>query len=85
MPVVNAHLNDLPLRFLFAKTNFLRCIGYLLKLHERPFKARFIANSSSYITIELSKLLTSCLTAIISCHKILRQCMKLQIKNGVGQ
>ena len=31
--VVNAHLNDLPVKFLFvsmkAKTNFLRCIGYL--------------------------------------------------------
>ena len=33
MSVVNAHLNDLPESFLFvsmkAKTNFLRCIGYL--------------------------------------------------------
>ena len=38
---------------------------YMLpKLHKRPFKARFIANSSSCTTTELSKLLTSCLTAI---------------------
>ena len=33
MAVVNVHLNDLLLSFLFvsmkAKTNFLRCIGYL--------------------------------------------------------
>ena len=43
---------------------------WLPKLHKRPYKARFIANSSSYTTTELSKLLTSCLTAIKS-HKIL--------------
>ena len=36
----------------------------LLKLHKRSHKARFIANSSSCTTTELSKLLTSCLTAI---------------------
>ena len=33
------------------------------KLHKSPYKARFIANSSSCTTTELSKLLTSCLTA----------------------
>ena len=32
--------------------------------HKRPYKARFIANSSSCTTTELSKLLTFCLTAI---------------------
>ena len=37
---------------------------WLPKLHKRPYKARFIANSSSCTTTELSKLLTSCLTAI---------------------
>ena len=38
---------------------------YLLpKLHKKPYKARFIANSSSCTTTELSKLLTSCLTTI---------------------
>ena len=46
------------------KTNikFLRCTGYLnsIKIH----KARCIANSSSCTTTELSKLLTSCLTAV---------------------
>ena len=34
------------------------------KLHKRPYKLRFIANSSSCTTTELSILLTSCLTAI---------------------
>ena len=32
---------------------------WLPKLHKKPYKARFIANSSSCTTIELSKLLTS--------------------------
>ena len=41
---------------------------WLPKLHKRPYKARFIANSrsSSCTTTELSKLLTSCLTAVKS-------------------
>ena len=34
------------------------------KLHKKPYKARFIANSSSCTTTELSKLLTSYLTAV---------------------
>ena len=37
---------------------------WLPKLHKRPYKARFIANSSSCTTTELSKLLTSSLTAV---------------------
>ena len=32
---------------------------WLPKLHNKPYKARFIANSSSCTTTELSKLLTS--------------------------
>ena len=42
----------------------LSTIYWLHKLHKRPYKARFIANSSSCSTTELSKVLTSCLTAI---------------------
>ena len=37
---------------------------WLPKLHKKPYKARFIANSSSCTTTELSKLLTLCLTAV---------------------
>ena len=37
---------------------------WLPKLHKNPHKARFIANSSSFTTTELSKLLRSCLTAV---------------------
>ena len=37
---------------------------WLPKLTKNPYKARLIANSSSCTTTELSKLLTSCLTAV---------------------
>ena len=45
-----------------TKTEFLRCTGYLNSL--KTYKARFNANSSFFTTTELSKLLTSCLTAV---------------------
>ena len=45
---------------------------WLPKLHKRPYKARFNANSSSCTTTELSKLLTSYLTAIKS--HVIRYC-----------
>ena len=46
-----------------TKKNFLRYIGYL-NFIKRPYKSRFVATSSSCTTTELSKLLTSCLTAV---------------------
>ena len=49
-----------------AKTGFLRCTGYLKSTSKKPYKARFIANSSSCTTTELSKLLTSYLTAVMN-------------------
>ena len=42
----------------------LPMLYWLAKLHKRPYTSRFIANSSSCTTTELSILLTSCLTAI---------------------
>ena len=51
------------------KTKFLRCTGYLNSI--KINKARFIANSSSCTTIELSKLLTLCLTAVKTCYQVL--------------
>ena len=42
----------------------LPTLYWLLKLPKRPYKLRFIANSSACTTTELSILLTSCLTAI---------------------
>ena len=49
--------------------NTLPTLYRLPKLHKTPFKSRFIDNSSSRTTTELSLLLTSCLTAIsIPCY-----------------
>ena len=45
-----------------TKTEFLRSTGYLSSI--KTYKARFIANSSSCTTTELSHLLTSGLTAV---------------------
>ena len=42
----------------------LPTLNWLPKLHKRLYKLRFIANSSSCTTTELSILLASCLTAI---------------------
>ena len=42
----------------------------LPKLHKNPYKAGFIANASSCTTTELSKLLTSCLTAVKTCYQV---------------
>ena len=44
--------------------NKLPTLYWLSNFHKRPYKARFLANSSSCITTEFSKLLTFCLTAI---------------------
>ena len=46
------------------KQDRLPTLYWLPKLHKRPYKARFIANSSSCTITVLSKLLTSCLTAV---------------------
>ena len=51
-----------------AKTDFLR------------YKARFIANSSSCTTTELSKLLTPCLTAVK--NHVIRCCEKVYERSG---
>ena len=40
----------------------LPTLYWIPKLHERPYKSRFIANSSSCTTTDLSIPLTSCLT-----------------------
>ena len=53
---------------------------WLPKLHKKTYKARFIANSSSCTTTELSKLLTSCLTAV-KIH-VIRYCEKVYERSG---
>ena len=46
-----------------TNTKFLHCTGYLNSI-KKNYTARFIANSSSCSTTELSQLLISCLTAV---------------------
>ena len=75
MSVVNAHLNDLPVKFSVCVNegqDKLSSMHWLPKLHKRPYKARFIANWSSCTTTELSKLLNSCLTAVK--YYVMRYC-----------
>ena len=50
------------------------------KLYKRPYKSRFIANSSSCTTTELSILLTSCLTAIK--NHVIKHCTTVYERNG---
>ena len=53
---------------------------WLPKLHKKPYKARFIANSSSCMTAEHSKLLTLCLTAV-KIH-VIKYCEKVYERSG---
>ena len=65
--VVNTHSIDITAKFAVSikeKQDRLPTLYWLPKLHKRPYKARFIANSSSCTTTNLSKLLTLCLTAV---------------------
>ena len=65
--VINNHIFHNATRFAVSVNEDqerLLTFYWLPKLHIKPYKARFIANSSSCTTTELSKLLTSCLTTI---------------------
>ena len=79
--VVNGHCNHLALKFsVYVKERQGRLpkIYWLPKLHKRPYKA--IANSSSCTTTELSKFLTSCLTAVK--NHVIRYCEKVYERSG---
>ena len=52
----------------------------LPKRHKRPYKSRFIANSSACTTTELFILLTSCLTAIK--NYVIKYCTTVYVRNG---
>ena len=58
---------------------------WLPKLHRKPYKARFIVNSSSCTTTELSKLLTSRLTAVKNMlSSIVKKYMRDPVKTYFG-
>ena len=80
---MNGHCNHLALKFSVCVKECqdrLPTMYWLSKLHKRPYKARFIANSSSCNTTELSKLLTSCLTAVK--NHVIRYCEKFYERSG---
>ena len=64
---VYSHSNEIPNKFAVdvkERQDRIPTMYWLPKLHKRPYKAMFLANFSSCTTTELSKSLTSCLTAI---------------------
>ena len=65
--IVNTHSIDITAKIAVSikeKQDRLPTLYWLPKLHKRPYKARFIANSSLCTTKFLSRLLTSCLTVV---------------------
>ena len=58
----------------------LGCLYWLPKFHKRPYKSRFIANSSSCTTTELSILLTSCLTVLK--NHVIKYCTTVYERNS---
>ena len=83
--VVNKHCSDIVTKFEVGITESqekLPTFYWLPKLHKQPYKARFIANSSSCTTTSLSKVLTSCLTNIKN-HWI-KYCEKTYEREGIN-
>ena len=60
----------------------LPTIYWLPKLHKRPYKSRFIANSSKCTTTELSILMTSCLTGIK--NHVFKYCTTVYERNSTN-
>ena len=64
------------------KQRKLPTMYWIPKLHKKPYKARFIANSTSCTTTKLSVLLTSCLTKIK--EHVTRYCEKTYQNSGIN-
>ena len=80
---MRSHLNEIPNEFAVdvkERQDRLPTMYWLPKLHKRPYKARFIAKSSSCTTTELSNLLLSCLTAIKA--KVVKNCETVYERSG---
>ena len=81
--VINNHIFHNATRFAVSVNEDqerLPTFYWLSKLHKKPYKARFIANSSSCTTTELSKLLTSCHTTIK--NHVINYCEKVYERSG---
>ena len=57
-------------------------IYWITKLHKTPYKARFIAGSSSCTTTRHSKLLTECLKQV--CTHCTTYCKTIRVRTGVN-
>ena len=82
--VVNSHCCHITAKFaagIKENQEQLPTLYCLPKLHKRPYKARFIANSSSCTAIELSKRLTSCLTAVK--QHVIKYCDTIYERDGI--
>ena len=80
---MGGHCSHLALKFSVCvkeRQDRLPAMYWLPRLHKTPYKARFIANSSSCTTTELSKLLTSCLIAVK--NHVIRYCKKVYERSG---
>ena len=66
--------------FVDGDHNKLPTLYWLSKLYKRPYKSRFIANSSGCTTNESTILLTSCLTAIK--NHVIKYCTIVYERNG---
>ena len=67
--IVITHSVDITAKFAVSikeKQNRLPTLYWLPKFHKRPYKARFIANSSSCTTTVLSNVLTLCLSIFLT-------------------
>ena len=65
--IINNHIFHNATRFAISVNKDqerLPTFNWLPELHNQPYKARFIANSSSCTTTDISTLLTSCPTTI---------------------
>ena len=83
MTLVDRHRCHMAAKFeLFVDEDHskLPTLYWLPKLHKRPYKSRFIANSSACTTTELSILLTSCLTA--NKNHVIKYCTTVYERNG---
>ena len=81
--VVYSHSNKIPNKLAVdvkEHQDRLPTMYWLPKLKKRPYKARFIANTNSCTTTELSKLLTSCLNAIKA--KVIKYCETVYERSG---
>ena len=83
-PIVDRHRCHMAAKFgcflIRTIASKLPTLYWLPKLHKRPYKSSFIANSSSCTTTALSILFTSCLTAIK--NHVIKYCTTVYERNG---